>query len=105
MADSKLPESQTKSTTPNDTGYIPGDDLSTQCRNIFAIMMGKMSDEGKEQFRTAKDIRNEAADCKRCEDQRDYLLKYSEWLSATIRHSSTLTMLNRIRPHHPIPQR
>ncbi|RHZ58467.1 mitochondrial inner membrane protease ATP23 [Aspergillus thermomutatus] len=47
-----------------------------------------MTDEGKEQFRTARDIRNEAADCKRCEDQRDYLLQYSpiiRFLSDNIR--------------------
>lgn len=37
-----------------------------------------MTPEGQEQFRLAKDIRNEAADCKRCEDQRDYLLQFSE---------------------------
>lgn len=36
--------------------------------------------EGQEQFRLAKDIRNEAADCKRCEDQRDYLLQFSEFI-------------------------
>lgn len=36
-----------------------------------------MTPEGQEQFRLAKDIRNEAADCKRCEDQRDYLLQFS----------------------------
>lgn len=80
MAESKLPESQHGSITSKDTGYIPGDDLYTQFRNIFAIVTGKMSDEGKEQFRTAKAIRNEAADCKRCEDQRDFLLRYSQYL-------------------------
>lgn len=36
-----------------------------------------MTDKGKEQFRVAQDIRHEAADCKRCENQRDYLLQYS----------------------------
>jgi inner membrane protease ATP23 len=39
-----------------------------------------MTLEGQEQFRLAKDIRNEAADCKRCEDQRDYLLQFSEFI-------------------------
>ncbi|OKL60276.1 Mitochondrial inner membrane protease atp23 [Talaromyces atroroseus] len=72
----------------SDTGYIEGDDFYTQWRNIFAILTGRMSDEGKEQFRLAKDIRNEAVDCKRCEDQRDYLLNYSpiiRYLSDNIR--------------------
>ena len=76
MSDSQSPSPTGKS---GDTGYSPGDDSWTQWRNIFAIMSGKMTDEGKEQFRVARDIRNEAADCKRCEDQRDYLLQYSEF--------------------------
>ncbi|GKZ27987.1 mitochondrial inner membrane protease atp23, partial [Aspergillus brasiliensis] len=59
-----------------DTGFLPGDDTWTQWRNIFSILAGRMTDEGKEQFRVARDIRNEAADCKRCEDQRDYLLQF-----------------------------
>lgn len=65
----------------NDTGYISGDDTWTQWRNIFSILAGKMTDEGKEQFRVARDLRNEAADCKRCEEQRDYLLQYSKCIS------------------------
>lgn len=60
-----------------DTGYIAGDDSWTQWRNIFAILTGNMTAEGIDKFRVARDIRNEAADCKRCEDQRDYLLQYS----------------------------
>lgn len=77
----RMPDSQSSSPTgkSGDSGYIPGDDSWTQWRNIFAILSGKMTDEGKEQFRVARDIRNEAADCKRCEDQRDYLLQYSEF--------------------------
>lgn len=60
-----------------DNGYIPGDDTWTQWRNIFSVLTGKMTDEGKEQFRVARDIRNEAADCNRCEEQRNFLLQYS----------------------------
>ncbi|GIC84937.1 mitochondrial inner membrane protease ATP23 [Aspergillus udagawae] len=81
-----MSDSQPGSTSPtggkSDSGYIPGDDTWTQWRNIFAILTGKMTDEGKEQFRIARDIRNEAADCKRCEDQRDYLLQYRGDLSS-----------------------
>lgn len=77
--------------TKNDTGYIPGDDTWTQWRNIFSILAGKMTDEGKEQFRIARDIRNEAADCKRCEDQRDYLLQYSEWFTCNNTRSAPNT--------------
>ncbi|KAL1958094.1 hypothetical protein VTO42DRAFT_5134 [Malbranchea cinnamomea] len=60
-----------------DTGYTPGDDFVTQCRNLFSYLSGKMTEEGKEQWRIARDIQNEAEDCKRCEKQRDYLLQYS----------------------------
>lgn len=60
-----------------DTGFIPGDDTWTQFKNIYSILTGKMSSEGIEQFRVARDIRNEEADCKRCDEQRDFLLQYS----------------------------
>lgn len=59
-------------------GYIPGDSAWAQCRNIYAAVTGKMTPEALERFRVDTDIRNEAQDCKNCEDQRDYLLKYSE---------------------------
>lgn len=78
MSDSK-PGSDSSSKSQNETGYVEGDDFYTQWRNIFSILTGRMSDEGKEQFRIARDIRNEAADCKQCEDQRDYLLTYSKY--------------------------
>ena len=82
MVDGQPPDVAGSSSNRNgsNTGYIPGDDTWTQWRNIFAILTGKMTDEGKEQFRVSRDIRNEAADCKRCEDQRDYLLSYSKSL-------------------------
>lgn len=77
-----MPDSQSPSTTvslekSNDTGFVPGDDTWTHWRNVFAIMSGKMTEKGKEEFRLARDIRNEAADCRRCENQRDYLLQWS----------------------------
>lgn len=75
-----MSDSNSSSTPAKDTGYTPGDDFSTQWRNIFSILTGRMTLEGQEQFRLAKDIRNEAADCKRCEDQRDYLLQFSEFI-------------------------
>lgn len=62
---------------PENTGYVPGDGFITRWRNEFAKILGLMTPEGKEQYRIAESIRNEARDCKRCEDQRDYLLQYS----------------------------
>lgn len=78
MSDPQSSNATSPSNGTPDTGYIPGDDTWTQFRNMYSILTGKMSAEGIEQFRVARDIRNEAADCKRCEDQRDYLLQYSE---------------------------
>ena len=80
MSESQSTGATAPSTEKADTGFVPGDDTWTQFRNIYSILTGKMSPEGIEQFRVARDIRNETADCKRCEDQRDYLLQYSEWL-------------------------
>jgi inner membrane protease ATP23 len=58
-------------------GYTPGDSFANTWRNIFSYLTGKMNLEGQVQFRNAKELKNEEADCKRCEDQRDYLLQYS----------------------------
>ena len=73
----KSPKSPPQSHSSEGTGYTSGDDAWTYWRNAFAILTGNMSEAGKEQFRVSQDIKNEIADCKRCEDQRDYLLKYS----------------------------
>ncbi len=73
-----MPESEPPSNpTSTDTGYTPGEDTFNKWRNVFAILTGSMTEEGKEQYRLARDERNEEADCKRCEKQRDYLLRYS----------------------------
>jgi len=70
-------ESQ-KPETAEPTGFIPGDDAGTRWRNWFAILTGKMNEKGLQQYVEARDIRNEEADCKRCEKQRDYLLQFSK---------------------------
>lgn len=94
MTDPQASGTQPPQDGSKDTGFIPGEDAWSQCRNVFAILTGKMSDEGKEQFRRAKDIRNEAVDCKRCEDQRDFLLKYSA--SATTELGGFLFIANHV---------
>ncbi|KAI9780075.1 MAG: Mitochondrial inner membrane protease atp23 [Geoglossum umbratile] len=63
--------------TPKDTGYRPGNDSFSKWHNVFSILTGQMTPEGREQYRLARDLRNEEADCRRCEEQRDYLFKYS----------------------------
>lgn len=78
MSDSQSPDPAAPSNGKPDTGYVAGDDTWTQFRNIYRILTGKMSSEGIEQFRVARDLRNEADDCKRCDEQRDFLLQYSK---------------------------
>ncbi|CAI7586600.1 unnamed protein product [Penicillium manginii] len=60
-----------------DNGFVSGDDTWTQFKNIYSILTGKMSPDGIEQFRLTRDIRNEEADCKRCDEQKEFLLQYS----------------------------
>lgn len=58
---------------PAKTGYDPG----AYWGNIWNILTGKMTQRGKEDFREDAYIRNEARDCKNCEEWRDYCFKYS----------------------------
>ncbi|OQD79551.1 hypothetical protein PENANT_c048G03178 [Penicillium antarcticum] len=91
MTDSQSPGASAPTNgKPDTTGFIPGDDTWTQFRNIYSILTGKMSNEGIEKFRVARDTRNEAADCKRCEEQRDYLLQYSELLAVESSEAANL---------------
>ena len=58
---------------PATTGYDP----SSPWTNYFNILTNRMTPEGKDRFRDAAYIRNEARDCSRCDEWRDYLFKYS----------------------------
>jgi inner membrane protease ATP23 len=78
MADdtSKPPAAAPSSQSDNDpavTGYDP----DSRWSNYFNIITNRMTQEGKERFRDAAYIRNEARDCARCDEWRDYLFKYS----------------------------
>lgn len=77
MSESQSTGSDASDKKQKSTGFTPGDDILTHFRNIYAGITGKMTPEGVEQFRLARDLRNEEADCRRCESQRDYLLNYS----------------------------
>ena len=90
-----------------DTGFQPGDDTFTHWRNIFNILTGKMTAEGREKFRVARDLRNETEDCKRCNDQRDYLLQYSKFEYSQvseafdpIKHAANKNVMK--RPSYPV---
>ena len=72
------PEETAQNCTSTDTGYIAGDDGWTRWRNTFALLLGRMNDEGKAQYRTARDDRWEADDCERCDKYKEHLLAYSK---------------------------
>ncbi len=46
----------------------------------FSILSGQATDYERRQYKLARDAANEESDCKRCEKQRDWLLKYSKYL-------------------------
>lgn len=70
---SKLPAPEEQ----QNTGYTPGNDITTRWANNFRLISGQMTQEGKRQMKIARDDRKEEADCARCEKQREYLLSYS----------------------------
>lgn len=68
-----------------DTGYTFTDDPWIRWRNTFRYVTGQLTEEGNRQYRKGRNDRYAAADCKSCEDQRDYLLQYSTTSSSVLR--------------------
>lgn len=66
---------------PADTGYTFTNDPWIRLRNTFRYLTGQLTEEGNRQYIKGRDDRYAASDCKRCEDQRDYLLQYSTAIS------------------------
>ncbi|KAI9823529.1 MAG: Mitochondrial inner membrane protease atp23 [Sarea resinae] len=62
---------------PKDNGFIPGDDGWTRTRNWFRILTKRMTAEGMEEYRVTMNKLHEERDCRKCEEHRDFLLKYS----------------------------
>ncbi|KAI9675380.1 MAG: Mitochondrial inner membrane protease atp23 [Caeruleum heppii] len=60
-----------------DTGRVMSDEDIFTWRSWFAILAGRMSDEGKHRYREAMDIRREESDCRKCDQWKSYLFKYS----------------------------
>lgn len=58
---------------PAPTGYDP----IAKWTNYWNIITGRMTQRGKEDFREDAYKRNEAADCQRCDEWRDWCFKYS----------------------------
>ena len=67
------PHSLTPSDNPSVTGYDP----NAKWSNYWNILTGRMTPSGQERFREDAYIRNEGRDCARCDEWRDYCLKYS----------------------------
>ncbi|CAK7239278.1 MAG: Mitochondrial inner membrane protease atp23 [Sporothrix thermara] len=59
---------------PKRTGFDPE---TSWWMNYFRILSGQVTPEGQHHYREWRYRQNEARDCKRCEDARDYLLRYS----------------------------
>ena len=79
MSDDQTPSttSSSSSTSSSETGYTFTSDPWIRWRNTFRYLTGQLTPEGNRQYKQGRDERYAEADCKRCEDQRDYLLQYS----------------------------
>lgn len=63
--------------SPHDTGYTFTNDPWVRWRNTWRYLTGGLTAEGVKQYQEGRDARMEESDCRRCEEQRDYLLQYS----------------------------
>ncbi|KAL8806960.1 MAG: hypothetical protein Q9223_004651 [Gallowayella weberi] len=61
----------------DDNGVVPDDGFIAKWINYFRLASDTMTYEELLQRKQARDIREEAADCAKCEKHRDYLLAYS----------------------------
>ncbi|KAL9001532.1 MAG: hypothetical protein Q9169_000107 [Polycauliona sp. 2 TL-2023] len=59
------------------SGFVPGNNFTAIWTNRFRLALGLMTRDGEDQWKIARDLRDEAVHCKRCEESRDYLLSYS----------------------------
>lgn len=59
------------------TGYTFTDDPWIRWRNTWRYVTGGLTEEGVKQYQKGRDDRMEESDCRRCEEQRDYMLQYS----------------------------
>lgn len=57
--------------------FLPSDTLTNRFKNFYRMATGSMSAAGQKRYWADADARYSAIDCRRCEEQRDYLLKYS----------------------------
>jgi len=75
--DTSKPPTASSPSRPDNGPSVTGYDPAARWTNYFNILTNRMSDAGKDAFREDAYIRNEERDCKRCDEWRDYLFKYS----------------------------
>ena len=90
-----------KPSDPKDTGYTPGDDAGTRWRNTLNLLLGRLTDEGRAQYKKGRDDRFEKEDCERCEKYRDNRLKFSKYDTTTF-NVIKIDFVGRLRPHSPL---
>jgi len=69
--------SANENSSQDGTDFLSSDTLTNRFKNFYRMATGSMSQTGQEKYWSDADTRYSAIDCKRCEDQRDYLLQYS----------------------------
>jgi len=78
MADSSTPLSAASSSTQQDASdFLPTTTWWNRAVNYTRMLTGQMSPAGKKKYWADADERYSEFDCRRCEKDRDYLLKYS----------------------------
>ncbi|EXJ66990.1 uncharacterized protein A1O5_09636 [Cladophialophora psammophila CBS 110553] len=79
MADSSsaTPSSSAPSPQQDGSDFLPSSTWWNRSINFFRMVTGRMSAGGAQKYWADADDRYSAFDCKRCEESRDYLLKYS----------------------------
>ncbi len=65
------------STAVNGTDFLPSTTITNRFKNFYRMATGGMSPNGQKRYWEDADERYSEIDCKRCETQRDYLLRYS----------------------------
>lgn len=57
--------------------FLPSTTITNRFKNFYRMATGSMSPAGQQKYWADADARYSKIDCKRCEDQRDYLLQFS----------------------------
>ncbi|KAH0835113.1 hypothetical protein AYO21_09709 [Fonsecaea monophora] len=77
MADHPSSTSSSSPSQQDASDFLPSNTWWNRSVNFFRMITGRMSPGGAQKYWADADDRYSAFDCKRCEESRDYLLKYS----------------------------